>query len=84
MDEKSAKAFFTDAKYYCLDVHKDFQYKQTETTYKFASFEIALPHVYNTRTPINFYHSRHWNIKEIPIRAGPAIAANTLRGPPSC
>ena len=84
VDKNSSKAIVTDAKYSCIDIHKDFQYKQTESTYKFASFEIDLLHIFNVKTVINLYPSFHWNIKEIPIRAGPDICSNALRGPPFC
>lgn len=83
-DKNSNEALVFGVKYSCIDIQKEFQYKQTESSYKFPSFEIELPGIYTAKTVATFYPNHNWNIKEIPIRAGPNISSNSLRAPPSC
>ncbi len=75
----------SQAKYFCLDFHKEHFFKNTDT----ASFpqtswvlDLHLDFHFILKAPAPNVSMRCWNIKEIPIRAGPLVCSNTLRGPP--
>lgn len=82
-DKSEAQTHILPLRYYCLDVHKDKVVKKENTS--FPSYQVDLHIVFATCFLLKSSISEEtlsWQGTNFPIRAGPGLLANSLRGPP--
>lgn len=84
LDKDKTSKHLLPQRYYCLDVHKAEVLKKGNTPLPSPHFDLHIiaPTCFALKLTLETGDSSDWKITDTPIRAGPDLLANSLRGPP--